>query len=69
MEKEKKDYAKICGQLVGFSIVRIMGTIFLWLSLNAVFREFNLPEFSFWVYLGLNFGWRYALHSVSRKED
>jgi len=57
------------GNLIFLLVIRTLGVAFLWLALNKVFREFNLPEFSFWVYLGLEFGRVFALNSFNDKKE
>lgn len=51
--------ARIVGGVLGMVLSSLTGSLFLSLGVNAIAHEFNLPEFSWWVFFALSIGFRF----------
>lgn len=54
---------EIVSALIGVSIAMCLGGILVSLGYNAIAREFNLPEFSWWAFTCLGLGLRFIIQT------
>ena len=54
---------KVVGMILGVILVMCLGGVLVSIGYNAIAREFNLPEFSWWVFACIGLGLRFIIQT------
>ena len=54
---------QIVGSLIGIIFIMCVGSVLVSIGYNAIAWEFNLPEFSWWVFACLGLGLRFIIQT------
>ena len=57
------------GSLIGIIFIMCVGSVLVSIGYNAIAREFNLPEFSWWVFACLGFGLRFIIQTKADLQE